>query len=105
LLLDTDFKRIKTQSDVLRESVMQSTVSPLGLIAITAVGFLAGRRLFRKRRQAVHPTDVETETVATSSPKLWWLEILVPIAFTWLREAIITHIQRDREPPPPSSPQ
>jgi hypothetical protein len=98
LLLDDDFKRIKTQSAVLRQSAIQSTLSPLGLTAITAVGFIAGRRLLRKRQ----PTQpAESETTTTTTPKLWWLEILVPVAFTWLREAIITHLQQhNREPPP-----
>lgn len=94
--LDVDFERVKTQSAVLRQSVVQSAVSPLGLGAIAAVGFATGHRLFRKQR----PSQQHEETAVASTPKLWWLEILVPIAFTWLREAIITQLQRNREPPP-----
>lgn len=105
-LLDADFKRVEVQGDVLRESVVHSAVSPLGLSAAAAVGFVTGRRLLRKRRRpSPQPQAAEAAATTAARPTSWWLELLLPVAFTWLREIAIAHLRRDREPPPPSPPQ
>lgn len=99
-LLDADFKRVKTQSSALRQSVVHSALSPLGLCATAAAGFVSGRRLFRKRRPLPQATE-PIETAATTKPTWWLLELLVPIAFTWIRETVVAHLQSNRQPPPP----
>lgn len=105
-LLDIDRKQLEAQSAVLRQSVVHSAVSPLGLSATVAVGFVTGRGLFRKRRRSLQPAAAPaTTTTATAIPTLWWLELLVPVAISWMRETAVAYLRRNREEPPPSRPQ
>lgn len=95
-LLDGDFKRVEVNGHALRQSVVNSALSPLGLIATAAAGFATGRRLSHKRRPSPQPAATSPTVKRTSI----WLNLLVPVAFTWLREIAITHLlQRNQEPP------
>lgn len=106
-LLDIDRKQLEAQSAVLRQSVVHSAVSPLGLSATAVVGFVTGRRLFRKRRQSSQPAAdaAPATTTAAAIPTWWWLELLVPVAISWIRETAVAYLRRNRESPPPSPPQ
>lgn len=96
-LLEGDFKQVAVNGHALRQSVVNSALSPLGLIATAGLGFITTRRLSRKKQR---PSPQPAATSPTVKRTSIWLNLLVPVAFAWLREIAITHLLRRNQEPP-----
>lgn len=95
-LLNAAREYADAQKNALRHSIKHSATSPLGLGAAAAVGFALERALLRPRRnKIVHVAD--TAHTPTSAARSWWWELLVPIAISWGRDAVVAQLHRMSE--------
>lgn len=100
-LLNADREYAAAQKNLLRESIRNSTTSPLGLAATAAAGFAFERTLLRPRRKKI--ILVAPDEAHEPAPRSLWWELLMPVIISWARDAIVTQLHRMSEKKAPQN--